>query len=195
MGPDPVVTHGSTRTTPDPAARNPHRSRESRPPRCCLRGPAVDRSLAHRAELNIGSPMRRCRVDMAAATRRHWFRQLCGNSRSTLRQLCGNCSGRVEGVDHGCFRPIGDAARGVAVQGLSGCGQLCVNSWSTLRQGSNAKLRPTNRNERPVTAMPATHHPDTVGNPPAGSGTAFREPRSLVDRCSTIRSWINSTGS
>jgi hypothetical protein len=51
--------------------------------------------------------------------------------RATLRQ--GFRAGRAAPVSDG-FRPVGDASRSVAGQGLSGCGQLCVNSASTLRQ-------------------------------------------------------------
>ena len=138
MGPDPVATHGSAGITPDSPANTLIDPRDSSRHAAVLASAALDRSLAHRAGRDIRSPMGRNQVDMAAAIRRQGFRQLCGNSWSTLRQLCVMGSGRESSdrssVNHECFRPIGEAARSVAVQGLSGFRQLCGNSWSTLRQ-------------------------------------------------------------
>ena len=70
------------------------------------------------------------------------------NSPSTLRQLSVTGSGRVEDVDHGFIRRVGDLARSVTVQGLSRCRQLCGNSWSTLGQGLNATFTAVDCGER-----------------------------------------------
>ena len=99
---------------------------------------ALDRSLAHRAKLNVHSPMRRNRADMAVATRR----QGSGNSAATLGQLCIKGSGggssskwrrsRVLSIGWRC----GAKRWGVRVIGVRATlGQLYVNCHGN-RQGS-----------------------------------------------------------
>ena len=116
---------------------------------------AVTFVIAVAVHLSPAHPTCRNRVDPAIATHRHGcgnsaatLRQLSVNSPSTLRQLSVKGSGRVEGVDHGYIRPIGEAAQSVAVQGLSGCRQLSVNSPATLRQGLNATFMAVDCGER-----------------------------------------------
>ena len=112
MGPDPVATHGSVRDDPRSCSCIPSSipgipaagMLSLQPPLSIGRrrtGQGLT-SVARRADSELTSPQR-----LAGKS--------SGNSAATLGQLCVNRAGRVEGVDHGYFRSIGDAVRSVAV--------------------------------------------------------------------------------
>jgi hypothetical protein len=88
---------------------------------------ALDRSLTHRAGLNVRSPMRRHRVEIAATRRRQEFRQLSVNSPSTLRQgfRAGRPTSITDAFDRSAMPPKALQCKGCRSAG---------NSASTLRQ-------------------------------------------------------------
>jgi hypothetical protein len=152
---NPVAAHGSVGITP---LLRPHTHVDPRDPsrHAGVFVAAVCGSVAGalgRAERS------QCR---GAETELTWLLRLAGNSPATLRQLLVNSAARVQSAGRAAgATPVTDSydrsakpREALRCKGYRGAGnsastlgQLCVNSWSTLRQLSDATFSGVNRGD------------------------------------------------